>query len=136
MGLLALPTGDEDGNIGFSCDAVRVRKGHELRLTIPRASTDVVEPHHDDKLIALLAEAQAAHALITSRPEHSLNRIGSDTGRCRTRLSKLFHLSLLAPDIVVAILEGRQPSSLNASSLMQIELPLAWQDQGTVLGFA
>jgi len=136
VGLLALPTGDEDGNIGFSCDAVRVRKGHELRLIIPGANTDAVEPQRDEKLIALLAEAHAAHALVTSRPEHSLNRIASDAGRCRTRLTKLFNLSLLAPDIVVAIIEGRQPASLSARSLMQVDLPLAWQDQRTALGFA
>jgi len=133
--LLGLPTGEDDESICISCDAVRVRKGHELRLIIPGANTDVVEPQRDEKLIALLAEAQAAHALITSRSEHSLNRIANDVGRCRTRLTKLFNLSLLAPDIVVAIIEGWQPASLSARSLMQVDLPLAWQDQRTALGF-
>jgi len=136
MEQLGLPIAEGDETICISCDAVRVRKGHELRLIIPGANTDVVEPQRDEKLIALLAEAHAAHALVTSRPEHSPNRIASDAGRCRTRLIKLFNLSLLAPDIVVAIIEGRQPASLSARSLMQVDLPLAWQDQRTALGFA
>ena len=136
MEQLGLSAGDDDGTICISCDAARVRKGHELRLIIPSTNTDVVEPRCDDKLIALLAEAHAAHALITSKPEHSLNQIASDVGRCRTRLTKLFNLSLLAPDIVVAMIEGRQPASLSVRSLMQVDLPLAWQDQRTVLGFA
>jgi hypothetical protein len=136
MERLGLPTGDDNETICISGDAVRVRKGHELRLIIPGANTDAVEPQRDEKLIALLAEARAAHALVTSKPEHSLNRIASDAGRCRTRLTKLFNLSLLAPDIVVAIIEGRQPASLSARFLMQVDLPLAWQDQRTALGFA
>jgi site-specific DNA recombinase len=136
MEQLGLSIGDDDETICISCDAVRVRKGHELRLIIPGANTTVVEPQRDEKLIALLAEAHAAHALITSRPGHSLQRIASDLGRCRTRLTKLFNVSLLAPDIVVAIVEGRQPASLSARSVMQVDLPLAWQDQRTALGFA
>ena len=136
MKLVGLPTGDNDETICISCDAIRVRKGHELRLIIPGADTTVVEHQRDEKLIALLAEAHAAHALITSRPEHSLNQIASDIGRCRTRLTRLFNLSLLAPDIVVTIIEGRQPASFSARSLMQVDLPLAWRDQHKALGFA
>jgi hypothetical protein len=63
----------------------------------------------DDSLIALLAEAQAARELIAAQPDLSLNSIASQAGRCRTRLGKLVALSCLAPGIVTAIVEGRQP---------------------------
>jgi hypothetical protein len=43
----------------------------------------------------------------------------------------------LAPDIVVAILNGRQPAVLTASKLMaDTRLPLAWTLKRTALGFA
>lgn len=55
---------------------------------------------------------------------------------CRTRLGKLAALACLAPDIITAIVEGRQPASLTARTLQDIDLPLAWIDQWALLGFA
>jgi hypothetical protein len=45
-------------------------------------------------------------------------------------------LSCLAPDIVTAIVEGRQPASLTPAKLLVTPLPFAWRDQRTLLGFA
>ena len=51
--------------------------------------------------------------------------------------TRLVRLSYLAPDITQAILDGRQPSHLTADKLLaHSRLPLAWQDQRTLLGFA
>jgi len=45
--------------------------------------------------------------------------------------------SYLAPDITEAILDGLQPPDLTAEKLLEhSRLPLAWQDQRIVLGFA
>lgn len=62
--------------------------------------------------------------------------IAKAEGRCRARLTQLLGLACLAPDIVSAIVEGRQPLSLTARALTGIELPLAWSEQRTVLGFS
>ncbi|MDQ3471432.1 MAG: hypothetical protein M3428_03495, partial [Pseudomonadota bacterium] len=59
--------------------------------------------------IALIAGAQEARQLVLSNPERSLARIAREYARCRTRLGKLVALSCLAPDIVTAIVEGKQP---------------------------
>jgi hypothetical protein len=46
-------------------------------------------------------------------------------------------LAFLAPDIVEAILEGRQPIELTAARMMRIrDLPLSWAEQRQRLGFA
>ena len=46
-------------------------------------------------------------------------------------------LSYLAPDLTEAILDGRQPHDLTADKLLaNSRLPLRWQEQRTVLGFA
>jgi site-specific DNA recombinase len=44
-------------------------------------------------------------------------------------------LSCLAPHIVTAIVEGRQPATLTARTLQKIDLPLAWSGQRALLGF-
>jgi site-specific DNA recombinase len=68
--------------------------------------------------------------------DKSLNRIAADHGRCRTRLSRLIGLSCLAPDIITAIVEGRQPATFSAGDLLSVKLPLGWEEQRQLLGFA
>src|ERR1019366_7944574 len=51
--------------------------------------------------------------------------------------TRLVRLTFLAPDIVAAILAGKQPAGLTANKLMaDTRLPLDWRDQRTALGFA
>ncbi len=77
-----------------------------------------------------------ARKLILANPEQSIASIAANHGRCRTRLGKLAALGCLAPDIVTAIVEGRQPASLTARTMQDVDLPLAWTDQRALLGFA
>ena len=49
-------------------------------------------------------------------------------------LSRVLRLTLLAPDIIEAILDGRQPRSLELSELMR-PLPSNWEEQRAALGF-
>ena len=117
--------------------ATRVRHGHQLRLIIPAPqSIAIVQATRDDKLVGLMAEAHQARRLIFANPDRSIAAIAVDHGRCRTRLGKLAALACLSPEIVTAIVEGRQPQTLTARTLQDIDLPLAWADQRALLGFA
>lgn len=117
--------------------AVRVRCGHQLRLVIPgRESAQTTPPKRDDKLVALIAEAHQARQLVLDNPGKSIAALAIEQGKCRTRLGKLVRLSCLAPDIVTAIVEGRQPGALTANRMTKIELPLAWSEQREALGFS
>jgi hypothetical protein len=59
-------------------------------------------------------------------------------GVARGRLTSLVRLSYLAPDILHAILEGRQPIELTPSRLLRLskDLPHDWKEQRFFLGFA
>ena len=51
-------------------------------------------------------------------------------------VSRILPLGLLAPDIVEAILAGRQPTDLTVSRLKRLsDLPVSWDQQRRVLGF-
>jgi site-specific DNA recombinase len=114
--------------------AVRVRKGHQLRLVVPGPEHKVVEPpRHDARLVALVADAIEARDIVLASPGKALSTIAATEGRCRTRLSKLASLSCLAPDIVQMICEGRQPASLTAKRLSTTQLPISWAQQRNVL---
>jgi hypothetical protein len=47
-------------------------------------------------------------------------------------LSRILRLTLLAPDVVEAILDGRQPKTLELKSLLE-PLPLVWDEQRDTL---
>ena len=88
------------------------------------------------ELLCIVAEAHAARKLILASPDQSIAAIAAAHGRCRTRLGKLAALACLAPDIVTAIVEGRQSAALTARTLQEIDLPLGWPAQRALLGFA
>lgn len=110
--------------------AVRVRRGHQLRLFVPGPESRRRQPvRRDERLIALMAAAYQARQLVLASPEHSLARIARQHGRCRTRLGKLVELSCLAPDVITAVVEGKQPEHLTVSRLISKPLSLSWSDQ-------
>ena len=116
--------------------ATKVRRGHQLRLVIPGPQTiSIDQATRDDRLVALIAEAYQARQMILASPDQSIAAIAANHGRCRTRLGKLAAIGCLAPDIVTAIVEGRQPPTLTARTLQDIDLPFAWADQRALLGF-
>ena len=51
-------------------------------------------------------------------------------------VSRILPLGLLAPDIVEAILDGRQPVELTAARLKRVrDLPISWVEQRRLLDF-
>jgi hypothetical protein len=97
-------------------EAVRVRRGHQLRLIVPGPASGLPKPaRRNDKLVALVAEARRARELVLAKPEQTIASIAKEQGRCRTRLTRLVTLSCLAPDIVTAIVQGKQPEHLTAN---------------------
>jgi len=133
---------DADGSIQPSSSdliierqAIRLRRGKALRLVIPATSQSDSTALRDDELVALIAEARAIMAQITASPNKSIPTLAAEQGRCRVRLMKVAKLACLDPDIVTAIVEGRQPLKLTPGKLLAAELPLAWAEQRRVLGF-
>ena len=126
----------QNEDITLELPATKVRRGHQLRLVIPGSQVlNIVPACRDEKIVALVAEAHAARKLVLAEPDTSIAGIALANGRCRTRLGRLVGLACMAPDIITAIVEGRQPATLTARSLLASELPVAWADQRSLLGF-
>ncbi len=60
-----------------------------------------------------------------------VTRHGVDQGD----ISRSLPLAFLAPDIVEAILQGRQPVEPTAARLKRTRLPLSWAERRRLLGF-
>jgi hypothetical protein len=67
-----------------------------------------------------------------------LFNIASAEGVSSAYIYTLLRLRWLAPSIVTAIVDGRQPDKFTASRLMRLSarLPTRWNEQRTLLGFS
>ena len=91
----------------------------------------------DASLVRLLVRAHSLARRLTLNPSSTLEEAGATENMGAPYAARLMRLNYLAPDIVVAILNGRQPIALTASKLMtDTRLPLVWAEQRNALGFA
>ena len=113
-----------------------VRTGGEVRLLLP-PSPRSSKGHHDPALIGLVAKAWTARQVLSSTPGISVDEAAEGMALKVDYYRVLVRISFLAPDIVAAILEGRQPGTLTRHKLARMaNLPLEWDRQRRELGFA
>ncbi|MGD9710812.1 MAG: recombinase family protein [Thermomicrobiales bacterium] len=110
----------------------RMRRGQVVKLVLP--DSEPITTNRDDRLVGLLAEAHAVRKSVLEQTG-SLAQIAARLGKCRGHLADMIRISYLAPDIVAAIVDGRQPTSLKRKSLMAARLSLDWSEQRRQLGF-
>ena len=126
---------------GFSCGPIpaafeipfqKRQNGRAKPIVI--AAKDAAHP--DPDLIALVADARRwARELLEGRYA-SIQKLTEQEGLRRGVVSRILPLAWLAPDISTAVLEGRQPSHLNAKTLRDLpDLPMDWNEQRKILGF-
>ncbi len=126
------------------CEADRVtiriearlkRCSGEMRLVIPAGATTDLAPRPDAALIKALTRAYAWKERLISGEAKSIRALARELGVTNRYIRKLLPLAFLAPDIVEAILEGRQPRDLFLETLVYTSIPMAWDEQRTALGF-
>jgi site-specific DNA recombinase len=119
----------------LSSHATRIRQGKDVRMIV-RDEADRSAGTINQPLVALLSEAQSLHRDLLSKPEHSIASLADALGKCRRRSAVLVRIALLAPDIVASCIDGTQPVSLTTKLLLNTDLPISWQKQRAMLGFA
>ena len=89
----------------------------------------------DRSLLRLLAQAHQFRALVLQGGGQTIAALAAEAGVGASYFTRVLRLGFLAPDVVTAILQGRQPPELNAKQLsLNIRLPTGWNDQVAVLG--
>jgi DNA invertase Pin-like site-specific DNA recombinase len=106
------------------------RRGNELKLVLgsPGNASDVPDP----VLLKLVTHAALAqrHALTGTEDPIVSNY-------SKRHLWQLLRVSWLAPDIIAAITEGRQPPTLTGRRLLRAaDIPLSWDEQRRYFGFS
>ena len=118
----------------LSIPACLKRTGKEMRIVVSDGS-DPATP--DTGLVRLLVRANAIRDQLLADRSLTFEDIAKMEGIVPSYATRLFRLTVLAPDIVSAILSGRHPPELTARRLMDdTRLPLDWNEQRRSLGFA
>jgi len=118
----------------LSIEARLRRSGKGKRLIIENGA----EVGANAGLAGLIAEAFRIRSQLLSGSDDSIEAMIERLGMDKGRIASLFRLSYLAPDIVRALLEGRQPIELTPTRLRRLskDLPHDWREQRRFLGFS
>lgn len=109
------------------------RSGIEMKMVMSDGSE---RPDPNQNLIRILLRARAIRDRLHQDGGITLNDIAAEQDVVPSYATRLYRLAFLAPDIVEAIIAGRQPPELTTRRLMDdTRLPLEWDEQRRVLGF-
>ena len=93
------------------------------------------KPSRDETLVKALVRAHRWRRRIESGRAKSITDLAEQEGVTDAYVCRLLPLTCLAPDIVEAILDGRQPKGLRLAEVLG-NGPLGWEEQRGAWGFS
>jgi len=105
------------------------RRGGRKLIIAPEGSVPVpAKPDRDETMIRALVKAHRWRRRIEGGKAKSITDLAAQEGVTDAYVCRLLPLTCLAPDIVEAILDGRQPKGLRLAALLR-SMPKAWKEQ-------
>jgi hypothetical protein len=109
------------------------RRGVETRIII--SGVPDLPRKVDPPLLKAVARSRVWFEELASGRVRSLAAVARAEGIAKRYVERLSRLAFVAPAILEAICQGRQPAELNAETLLnRIDLPLDWSAQLKTLG--
>jgi DNA invertase Pin-like site-specific DNA recombinase len=112
----------------LSIDTRLKRCGGEMRLIIPSTSADRAPSNAVPALIKAISRAHEWVRLIVAGEYKDLRAITVASGLSARYVRRIISGAFLAPDIVEAIVKGRQAPEMTLATLLD-EVPLSWAEQ-------
>jgi hypothetical protein len=104
------------------------RGGRKLIMAPEGAAAPARKPSRDETLVKALVRAHRWRRRIESGRAKSITDLAEQEGVTDAYVCRLLPLTCLAPDIVEAILDGRQPEGLRLAEMLG-NGPLSWKEQ-------
>jgi hypothetical protein len=112
--------------------AIRKRGGRKLVLVPGGNDTVLGRPRVDNAMIKALARAFRWRRLLESGAYDTIEELAGAEKINASYVSRILRLTLLAPAMVEAILDGLHSSDLTLRTLMR-PFPTNWSEQGALL---
>lgn len=112
------------------------KRGGRKEVVLPQAfaSDSPMRPSHQEALVIAIARAHRWQKLLDEGKFESVSDLAREIGLNVSFAARLLRLTLLAPDIIEAILMGEEPSGLSLTMLTK-QLPSDWERQRESLSF-
>ena len=111
---------------------VRKRGGHKLAIAADGTTLAPRRPRIDNTLVKALARAHRWNKLLESGRYGSAAELAAAEKINPSYVSRVLRLTLLAPDIAEAIVDGRQADGVEAALLLQ-PFASSWEAQRAAL---
>lgn len=102
------------------------KRGGRKEMQLPEGAP--VQRRTDSTLIKALARAFRWKRMLESGEFNTINELAEHEGIAPSYLTRVLRLTLLAPDIVEAILDGRQGPEVTLGRLLE-GFPVEWEGQ-------
>lgn len=103
-----------------------VKRGGRKEMVLPEGAAQARKP--DNTLVKALARAFRWKGMLESGEFASISELAEKEGIAFTYMARLMRLSLLSPELVDAVMDGRQPANITLANLMD-PLPADWKEQ-------
>jgi hypothetical protein len=110
----------------------RKRGGRKL-VVAPDGAVWAPRPRVDNAMVKALARAFRWRRMLDEGVHATIEELAKSKGIAKTYVSGILRLTLLAPELVEAILDGRQPVELQLDDLLA-GFPLEWEAQRPEFG--
>ena len=128
------PTNESDDVLTLTVKARLKRVGREMRMLVENSDD---QTSADPGLLRIIARAQHIHQGLLQNTDLTVPIIAGQEHVTIGYISRLLRLPSLAPDIITAIVNGKNPPQLTAKKLMRmaLQIPIEWTEQRKLLGF-
>lgn len=103
-----------------------VKRGGRKEMQLPEGAPTQRRP--DSALVKALARAFRWKRMLESGEFASISELAEKEGIAFTYMARLMRLSLLSPEIIDAVMDGRQPAHITLANLMD-PFPADWKEQ-------
>jgi site-specific DNA recombinase len=125
--------GASDSAVELTAAAAFTRRGAETKLVLPGLAQQRHSSRCDPALIKAIARGRAWFEELATGRARSLQVLAKRDDISRRYIRRLISLAFLGPQLVEAILQGRQSVELTATRLTELDLPLDWTEQHELL---
>jgi site-specific DNA recombinase len=122
-----------DSTVELTAAVAFEHRGIATRLVLPGLAQQDYSSRCDPALIKAIARGRAWFEELVSGRARSLQDLAKRDGISRRYIRRLVDLAFLSPELVEAILQGRQPIALTATRLVELDLPRDWAEQHKLL---
>ncbi|MCB9964282.1 MAG: recombinase family protein [Rhodospirillales bacterium] len=115
------------------------KKRHKRKIITAPNGEDLVtarQPKFDNALLKAVVRAHEWQDMLDNGDVRSIRELADQEKLPSSYVANVMQLTNLAPDITTAIVNGRQPQSLQLKTLMTSQIPHDWDEQRQALGFA